>query len=80
MAFNRRRFNRLAHQLRDFADGYANLKMDEYEAATWANRGFTPDEAKPWIAAGFGPDKAARHADAFRSPAAALEREARNVR
>ncbi len=75
MAFNRRTFNRLAYQLRDHADGYKALDVDAYEAATWANRGFTPDEAKPWIAQGFGPDKAARWADAFVSPVEARARE-----
>ena len=71
MTFDRRKFNRLAHQLRYHADGYKSLGLDGETAAAWANGGFTPDEAKPWIAEEFPPDEATRWADNFVSPTAA---------
>jgi hypothetical protein len=74
MTFDRRRFNRHAHQLRDHADGYKTQGMSAEEAAAWANHGFTPKEAVPWIAAGFDPHSAATWADEFVSPADARER------
>ncbi len=69
MAFDRRRFNRLAYQIRDHIDGYRALALDADQAAGWANHGFTPDEARPWIAEGFTPDEAAPWADNFVSAA-----------
>lgn len=69
MTFDRRKFNRLAYQLRYHADGYKALGLDGETAAAWANGGFTPDEAKPWIAEGFTAAEATRWADNFVSAA-----------
>ncbi len=74
MTFNRRRFNRLAHQLRHHADGYKTLGLTAETAAAWANQGFTPDEAAPWITAGFGPVDAGVWADQFMAPGEVLAR------
>lgn len=66
--FDRRRFNRLAYQLRNFADGYKALGLAAAEAAGWANYGFLPDEAAAWLIEGFSLDTALPYADRYVSP------------
>lgn len=51
--FDHAAFRQLATQLRDHADGYAELGLTSDQAARWANHGFLPGEAQVWLDEGF---------------------------
>jgi hypothetical protein len=75
--FDHAAFRQTATQLRDFADGYAVMGLNAYEAASWANHGFMPNETAPWLRAGYCASEASTHANAFRSPEQARKRDNR---